>query len=70
MFILFNKETRNINEGKLTLPKTDYEYDQNQNMTSLWEKQVEREMTNIPQYEVNFVKIKIFNFETVAGLKY
>ena len=50
---------------KIIKDRADYEDDKN----AIFEL-FETKMTNIPQCEVNFVKIKIFNFETVTGLKY
>ena len=52
---------------KIIKDKADYEDDKNpMPMYELFE----TKMTNIPQCELIFVEIKIFNFETVTGLKY
>ena len=47
---------------KIIRDKADYEDERNAILELF-----ETKMTNIPQCEVNFVKIKIFNFETVTG---
>ena len=50
---------------KIIKDKADYKDEQNAILELF-----ETKMTNIPLCEVNFVEIKIFNFETVTGLTY